>query len=169
MRLVIVRVAVALSVALLACAGPARAQEVDPKALELSRKIATLTNAQATGDQVLSLIMPKLTELVVRANPGMEAQARDMMDSRVTPAMREMLPEMVELTAQIYARHFTVDELTQLTDFYGTPLGQKLIQSQPVLIAEAGQAGQQWAVKVIQKILKDLEPEFKQRGLQVPA
>jgi hypothetical protein len=150
-------------------ASMAKAQDVDPQALELSRKIAALTNAQATGDQVLSMIMPKLTELVVRANPGMEAQARDLMDSEVTPAMRELLPEMVELTAQIYARHFTVDELTQLTDFYGTPLGQKLIQTQPALIAEAGQAGQQWAVKVIQKVLKDLQPEFQKRGLQVPA
>ncbi|HEY3148837.1 MAG TPA: DUF2059 domain-containing protein [Dongiaceae bacterium] len=150
-------------------ASMAKAQDVDPQALELSRKIAALTNAQATGDQVLSMIMPKLTELVGRANPGMEAQARDLMDSEVTPAMRELLPEMVELTAQIYARHFTVDELTQLTDFYGTPLGQKLIQTQPALIAEAGQAGQQWAVKVIQKVLKDLQPEFQKRGLQVPA
>ena len=150
-------------------ASMAKAQDVDPQALELSRKIAALTNAQAAGDQVLSMIMPKLTELVVRANPGMEAQARDLMDSEVTPAMRELLPEMVELTAQIYARHFTVDELTQLTDFYGTPLGQKLIQTQPALIAEAGQAGQQWAVKVIQKVLKDLQPEFQKRGLQVPA
>jgi uncharacterized protein len=163
------RVVTALALTVLLGTSLARAQQVDPEALELSRKIAALTNAQATGDQVLSLIMPQLTELVVRANPGKEAEARTMMDQKVAPAMREMLPEMVEMTAQIYARHFTVEELTQLTEFYGTPLGQKLIQTQPALIAEAGQAGQQWAIKVMQKVLQDFAPEFQQRGLQVPA
>jgi hypothetical protein len=163
------RVVTALALTVLLGTGLARAQQVDPEALDLSRKIAALTIAQATGDQVLSLIMPQLTELVVRANPGKEADARTIMDQKVAPAMREMLPEMVEMTAQIYARHFTVEELTQLTEFYGTPLGQKLIQTQPALIAEAGQAGQQWAIKVMQKVLQDLAPEFQQRGLQVPA
>lgn len=163
------RFVAALALTVVLGASLAKAQEIDPQGLELSRKIAALTNAQATGDQVLSLIMPQLTELVVRANPGKEAEARTIMDQKVAPAMREMLPEMVEMTAQIYARHFTVEELTQLTDFYGTPLGQKLIQTQPALIAEAGQAGQQWAIKVMQKVLQDLAPEFQQRGLQVPA
>jgi uncharacterized protein len=169
MQCSLLRVVTALALTVLLGTSLARAQQVDPQALELSRKIAALTNAQATGDQVLSLIMPQLTELVVRANPGKEAGARTIMDQKVAPAMREMLPEMVEMTAQIYARHFTVEELTQLTGFYGTPLGQKLIQTQPALIAEAGQAGQQWAIKVMQKVLQDLAPEFQQRGLQVPA
>jgi hypothetical protein len=163
------RVATALVLTILLGTSLAKAQQIDPQALDLSRKIAALTNAQATGDQVLSLIMPQLTELVVRANPGKEAEARTIMDQKVAPAMREMLPEMVELTAQIYARHFTVEELTQLTEFYGTPLGRKLIATQPALITEAGQAGQQWAIKVMQKVLQDLAPEFQQRGLQVPA
>jgi hypothetical protein len=157
-----------LALTVLLGASLAKAQEFDPQALELSRKVAALTNAQTTGDQMLSLIMPQLTELVVRANPGKEDAARAIMDQKVVPAMRAMLPEMAELTAQIYARHFTVEELTQLTEFYGTPLGQKLIQTQPALIAEAGQAGQQWAIKVMQKVLHDLAPEFQQRGLQVP-
>jgi hypothetical protein len=169
MQCSMLRFVTALALAFLLGTSLAKAQEIDPEAVELSRKIAALTNAQATGDQVLSLIMPQLTELVVRANPGKEADARTIMDQKVAPAMREMLPEMVEMTAQIYARHFTVGELTQLTEFYGTPLGQKLIQTQPALIAEAGQAGQQWAIKVMQKVLQDLAPEFQQRGLQVPA
>ena len=163
------RVLAALALTVLLGTGVAKAQAIDPQALDLSRKIAALTNAQATGDQVLSLIVPQLTELVVRANPGKEAEARAIMDQKVAPAMREMLPEMVEMTAQIYARHFTVQELTQLTEFYGTSLGQKLIQTQTALIAEAGQAGQQWAIKVMQKVLQDLATEFQQRGLQVPA
>ena len=169
MQCSMIRVVTALALTVVLGTSLARAQEIDPQALDLSRKIAALTNAQATGDQVLSLIMPQLTELVVRANPGKEAEARTIMDQKVAPAMREMLPEMVEMTAQIYARHFTVEELTQLTEFYGTALGQKLIQTQPALVAEAGQAGQQWAIKVMQKVLQDLAPEFQQRGLQVPA
>jgi uncharacterized protein len=110
-----------------------------------------------------------MTEAVVRANPGKEAAARDIMDQRVAPALREMLPELVEMMAQMWARHFTVEELTQLREFYGTPLGQKLIQTQPALTAEGGKTGERWGIKVMQKVLHDLAPEFQQRGLVVPA
>ena len=51
----------------------------------------------------------------------------------------EPLPELLDDCAKVYARHFTAEELTELAAFYGTPLGQKLIATQPVLIAELNQ------------------------------
>ncbi len=146
----------------------AAAQEVDPHALEISKKLAELTGMSEIGDQMISMMAPQVSALVARANPGKEAEAAELFEKIVIPAMRDSLPEMVDAAAEIYARHFTAAELTELVTFYDTPLGRKLIASQPQLLAEAGQAGQAWALAVTQRIFRDYAPEFEKRGLQVP-
>ncbi len=47
--------------------------------------------------------------------------------------------------AQIYASEFTEKELVDLVAFYKTPLGQKLLTSEPKAINESLQYMQQWA------------------------
>ncbi len=148
----------------------AHAQDVDPKALEQARKILELTNARATAEQMLSLLLPRLVDLVVRANPNKEAEVRGLVDQYFEPSLREGLPELLDDSAKVYARHFTQQELTELAAFYGTPLGQKLISAQSsALMVELDQVGKKWGIAAAQRALKKLAPIFQQRGLKVPA
>jgi hypothetical protein len=58
--------------------------------------------------------------------------------------VREALPyaDMVQVNADIYAKHFTVEEIRGLQEFYNTPLGKKLSSKTPDISAEAmGQVG----------------------------
>jgi|SoiMethySBSTD1v2_1073268.scaffolds.fasta_scaffold731537_2 hypothetical protein len=164
----LIRLIAAIGILICANFAPALAQDVDPEALAVSRKLAELTGMADIGDQMISMMAPQISTLVARANPGKEAEAAELFDKIMIPAMREALPEMVDGAAKIYARHFTATELTDLVAFYETPLGRKLIASQPTLLAEAGQMGQQWAASVTQKVFRQYAPEFQKRGLQLP-
>ena len=157
-----------LLVAGLMTASAAQAQSVDPAALEQSRKILELTNSQAMGEQLLSLLIPQVTDLVIKANPERGPEVRELVQKYFGPSLREALPELLDSCAEVYARHFTTEELTALTEFYGTPLGQKLIASQSALILELNQVGQQWGAVAAQRALKKMVPIFQERGLQVP-
>jgi uncharacterized protein len=44
--------------------------------------------------------------------------------------------EVVLWAADIYASHFTVDEINQIRDFYKTPVGEKLVRLQPEMMQE---------------------------------
>jgi uncharacterized protein len=146
----------------------AHAQDIDPKALEQSRKILELTNTRAMGEQMLTLLLPQIVNLVVKANPSKGDEVRALMEQYFEPSLREALPELFDECATVYARHFTADELTELAAFYGTPLGQKLISAQSALMVDLNQVGQKWGITAAQRALKKLAPVFKERGLQVP-
>ncbi len=158
----------ALVIALGTAGGPAYAQDTDPKALELSRKILELTNTLAMGEQMLTMLMPQITDLVAKANPERGDEVGQLIQQYLEPSPREALPELFDECAKVYARHFAVAELTELTEFYGTPLGQKLIQSQSALMLDLNQVGQRWGMVAAQRAMQKLVPIFKERGLQVP-
>jgi hypothetical protein len=68
-----------------------------------------------------------------------------------------LVDEMLDSTAQIYARHFTVDELHQIAVFYETPVGTKMLITMPQLMSESMQAGQQVVMPRVAAIMQKLQ------------
>src|SRR5262249_26020639 len=71
--------------------------------------------------------------------------------------------ELVDLLATVYARNFSVDELHDITAFYHTPTGQKLIERQPTLARESMAGAQQWAVGLQAELAQRIEQELSKR------
>ena len=77
-----------------------------------------------------------------------------------TDLMAEVDPnELVEMCIPSYVKHFTHAEIKQLLAFYETPLGKKLIKTQPAIMQECMIAGQKWGQKLGEKVGKKLEAE----------
>ena len=52
----------------------------------------------------------------------------------------------------LYTDAFTEQELRQLIQFYGTPLGQKVVEKMPVLMEQSMQVGQKKMMKIMPEI-----------------
>lgn len=77
-----------------------------------------------------------------------------------TDFMSEVDPnELVEMCVPSYEKHFTHAEIRELLAFYETPLGKKLIKTQPVIMQECMIAGQEWGRKLGERIAKKLQAE----------
>ncbi len=87
---------------------------------------------------------PKMTdaqkdEAIAKAAKEIPQAAANMASTMNDPAMwDEMLAEFVPL----YARHFTAAELRQMSAFYKTPVGMKVISTMPQLAGESMQISQ---------------------------
>jgi len=66
--------------------------------------------------------------------------------------------------ALIYARHFTADELRQLTSLYRTPAMEKFLQKQPEVAKETMVLGQTFGQAVGQDIQNRMIEELRKRG-----
>ena len=64
--------------------------------------------------------------------------------------------ELTGLTIPIYDRHFTMEELQALIDFYTTPVGQQVVKKLPLVAQESNAIGQQWgetkALEIAQRL-----------------
>ena len=52
----------------------------------------------------------------------------------------------------IWDRHFSHDDIRGLIESYESPLGRKLVETQPAVMQESMAAGELWARQVLQRI-----------------
>lgn len=92
------------------------------------------------------------------ANPADDAKLRESLRQQARDILKEQLKwETLEpMFAQLYVDTFTEAELKQLTEFYKTPVGQKLIDKQPELAQKFGRITQQKAMTALPIISKEL-------------
>ena len=69
--------------------------------------------------------------------------------------------------ATIYANEFTEQELKDLVVFYKTPLGQKLLSSEPRAIQFSMSYMNQWGQVFAQTVNEQFKAEMKKRGKEI--
>ena len=69
--------------------------------------------------------------------------------------------------AQVYANEFTEQELKDLVDFYKSPLGQKLLASEPRAIQFSMSYMNQWAQSFAEVVNGQFRAEMKKRGKEI--
>jgi hypothetical protein len=114
-----------LTLALLAAAAPAFAQEVSPDQLALARKYVDLTDkVDIFGTTVAETAAQSLNQ-ILKLNPTAGQVATDAVTD-VVKQYKNQRGTLMDQIARVYAEKFTTDELQQFVTFYSTPAGQKL-------------------------------------------
>jgi len=82
-----------------------------------------------------------------------------MMDAEtvfVEEAKADMAKALPALS-NIYAAHYTVDELNELAAFYETPLGKKMLLVEPKILSDWETFSRDWARCLMAKVLCRIE------------
>jgi hypothetical protein len=79
-------------------------------------------------------------------------------------AMAGREKEIGEQMAKMYATDFTEQELKDLTTFYKSALGQKVLAQEPKTEQAIGMYLNQWAQTFSQTVITDFREEMKKRG-----
>ncbi len=127
--------------------GPAaRAQGVpaasgsDPVLLAAARRVLKFSG---TVDAMVAAIRANLPAQQA-SHPDIAPEFWTRFEARVV----HDAPQLVDSIAVIYAQSFSQQELEVLADFYGSPVGQRLRELQPTLIAESSAIGQRWGARI---------------------
>ncbi|HKQ61130.1 MAG TPA: DUF2059 domain-containing protein [Candidatus Polarisedimenticolaceae bacterium] len=72
--------------------------------------------------------------------------------------------ELIELMIPVYTRHFSRDEVRELTAFFRTPLGRKFTSESGPIQTEAFEVGQRWGTGLAAQV----DAELKAKGVSVP-
>jgi hypothetical protein len=75
--------------------------------------------------------------------------------------------EIGEGMAQVYATQFTEQELKDLVAFYKSPLGQKLLTTEPKAIQMSMGYMNQWAQQFSETVNGEFRGEMRKRGKQI--
>lgn len=133
---------------LLASALSANAQTKDETFRRDISRLLDVTGAGALGPQMATMMSSQVIDSMSKAQPNIPERVvvivKEVLNTefaRAFSAPDGLLSNMVD----IYARHFTHDEVLALLKFYQTPVGKKAISVLPVVAQESSAAGQAWA------------------------
>jgi hypothetical protein len=178
MKYLVKTVAAALLVTGLALLGaPAQAQQpaakqaapapplkpASPAALAAAKEILAMKNAPAMYASAVPNIVEQSKNALVQSNLNYQ---RDLGEVAVIVAknLAGREKEIGEGMALIYTNEFTEQELKDLVTFYKTPLGQKLLGTEPRAIQFSMAYMNQWAQAFATTVDSQFRAEMKKRG-----
>src|SRR5882757_6518490 len=167
--------AAGLAVALALIVAPAAAQAppaavtgkpAAPAAIAAAKEILTIKNAYAMYSNAVPGLVEKTKNVLLGANLNYQ---KDLNEVAVIVAknLAGREKEIGDGMAQIYATEFTEQELKDLVTFYKSPLGQKLIASEPKAINDSLNYMQQWAQQFGVIVNSQFKAEMKKRGKDI--
>lgn len=132
---------------------PVQADDTRPKAY--AEEILAMTNAQSIMDGIISNLRRTFDLGVERLKvPAEKQKIVEEYSERLDQLLAQNLKWQDIQTELVnsYTQFFTEQELTEIANFYKSPLGQKMIDTMPKLMQQAALLGQQQVRQTLPEI-----------------
>jgi uncharacterized protein len=138
-------------------------KQASPAALAAAREILTMKNASAMYQAAVPNIVEQTKNALVQSNLNYQ---KDLGEVAIIVAknLAGREKEIGEGMAQVYANEFSEQELKDLVTFYKSPLGQKLLSTEPRAIQFSMSYMNQWALAFAGTVNEAFREEMKKRN-----
>jgi hypothetical protein len=139
------------------------AQEPTAGALAAARDMLVAKGGNTFFDPVVPGVIESVKNSFVPTNPQLYKELNDV----AALLRKDYEPKRVEVfnnVARIFAQHFTEQELKDITAFYKTPLGQKMLKEEPVAIELSLKGAQDWATNFSEAVTARFRSEMQKKG-----
>ncbi len=133
-------------------------------ALQLIEVTETAAAMEQMQNQMKAMLNQSMQQLQIPPE-GEEIAQRYMAEMGKLISDEMQWSKIEEDVISIYTRVFTADELNQLTEFYRTPLGQKLLEKMP----EVMQASVAMSQRQMQRVIPQIEQLSRQMADEIRA
>ena len=141
--------------------GPVRAQDADAQAA--ARELIT---TMKLGDQfkaMMPMIFKAFKPAIVQNRPDVDRDF-DALVPILLGKMSDRVKELEDAVVVVYASNFSAVELRDLTAFYKSPTGQKLLQKTPFITQQTMAAGQKFGQTAGAEAQKEMMEQLRNKG-----
>jgi hypothetical protein len=147
-------------------AAPQGMKQGTPACMAAAREILQKKNAAAMYANAVPNIVTQTKDQLMTTNLNYQKDLNE-----VAPIIAQRLAgrekEIGEGMAQIYCNEFTEKELVDLVAFYKSPLGQKLLTSEPRAVQYSMSYMNGWAQNFAEIVNGEFRAEMRKRGKQI--
>ena len=160
--------AAGLVLGLMLAGAPAGAQDkpASPAAIASAKEILAMKNASGMYANAVPNLVEQTKEQLVQNNLNYQKDLNEV-SLIVAQKLAGRESEIGEGMAKIYAGEFTEQELKDLVTFYKSPLGVKLLATEPKAIQMSVSFMNQWAQQFAQIVNGEFRAEMRKRGKQI--
>ena len=134
-----------------------------PSALAAARDLLAVKNVNQVYANAVANIVQRAKDAFLANNLSYQKDLNEVAVI-VAQGLAGREKEIGEQMAKIYANDFTEQELKDLTAFYKSPLGQKVLAQEPKSIQASMNYMGQWAQAFSETVANEFRNEMKKRG-----
>jgi hypothetical protein len=134
-----------------------------PGAIAAAKELLTLKNVGNVYAGAVPNLVQRTKDSLMASNLNYQKDLNEVA-LIVAQTLTGREKEIGEQMAKIYASDFTEQELKDLTTFYKTPLGQKVLGQEPKTIQASMTYMGQWAQSFSETVAAEFRSEMKKRG-----
>jgi hypothetical protein len=152
-----------------ALAQPVPAQQPARTSEESRAAAKALIEASATSaqfDQMVPLLVRQMTQAFTALAPDRAQEIREVME-KLSVRFLERKSELMDEVVRIYADLMTVEDMREVTKFYQSGPGRRMIMAMPEITRRSTSAGQIWGQMLGQEIAEEARSELKKRGIDL--
>jgi uncharacterized protein len=142
---------------------PAPLKPASPSAIAAAKDLLAVKNINQVYAQAVPNTVQHTKDAFLANNLSYQKDL-DEVAVLVAKALAGREKEIGEQMAKIYANDFTEQELKDLTTFYKSPLGQKVLAQEPKSIQTSMNYMGQWAQAFSETVATEFRNEMKKRG-----
>ena len=148
-------------------AGPAPAlKQCSAAAMDSAREVLKFKNASSIYANIVPNVVLQTKESLMASNLNLQKDLNEVA-TIIAQNNAGKEKEVGEGMAQVYCNEFSEQELKDLVTFYKSPLGQKLLLSEPRAIGFSMSYMNQWAQNFAETINGQFRAEMRKRGKQI--
>jgi uncharacterized protein len=142
----------------------APAEKVDPAKEAAIRRLMDLTQTSKMGDSLTTYVTNQVRQALSQAiPPDRLAKLMDGFSQKMVTAAP--VTGVTDAVIPIYSRAFSMEDIQAITQFYESPLGQRMVNVLPQVTRESEEVGMQMQQKGAMTVLQEMSsdyPELKQ-------
>jgi hypothetical protein len=136
------------------------------QAIQMAKQIIELKGSTTAFDPVVNGVIEYHRNLLIQSNPNI-SQAIEQVAAKMMNDLQSRKLELQQQLARSYAENFTEQEMKDALAFYSTPLGKKLITTEPKAMEDAMKAADSWSRTFAEEVVVKMREELRKRGLNV--
>lgn len=138
---------------------------IDPAKEADIRQLLEVAGSKAVMTQEMDSLETTLRPVLMNSLPPGEYRAKLIQLFFEKFRAKADLETLIKLVIPVYDKYLSDEEIKGMIQFYSTPLGKKMIQVLPKLMAESTEAGRQWGQNLGRQTMievLDEHPDLKQ-------
>ena len=141
-------------------------KQASPAAMAAAREILAMKNAAAMYASAVPNIVEQTKNQLMQSNLNYQKDLNEVAVI-VAQSLAGREKEIGDGMAKIYANEFTEQELKDLVTFYKSPLGQKLLSTEPRAIQFSMSYMNAWAQNFAEVVNAQFRAEMRKRGKEI--
>ena len=150
------------------CAAEEPVAQVQPKAspeqLAAARELLDVIGAKDMITKTFETLGPLEAAEIRRRNPNVSEKALTVFSTAMQQELAASNGQLIDICAELYAEHFTTDELHQITAFYRSDVGRKFAATAPQMMQELMPIARHFGQDVGRRVEQRVNEQLKSQG-----